>query len=132
MGYGAHFDEGLMGQPPLRADLSYTLFLSAPEEYEGGELVLIDTEGEHPYKLRAGSLVLYPATFLHRVETVRLGSRFVAAGWIQSVCRSAGQREILLDLYRLMSSELEQRGKSAMFDVLSKTRANLLRLFAET
>ena len=131
MAYGAHVDEGLMGQPPVRADLSYTLFLSAPEEYEGGELVLMDAPGERRFKLPAGALLVYPSTSLHRVETVRTGTRTVVVGWIQSVCRLDEQREILFDLHRLMCGEFEARGKSEAFDVLAKTRANLLRLFAE-
>jgi len=131
MAYGAHVDEGLMGQPPVRADLSYTLFISAPEEYEGGELVLMDTPGERRFKLPAGAVVVYPSTYLHRVEAVRSGSRTVVVGWIQSVCRLDEQRQILFDLHRLMCTEFEVRGKSEVFDVLAKTRANLLRLFAE-
>lgn len=131
MGYGPHVDDALMGQPMVRADLSYTLFLRDPETYEGGELVLEDTQGEQAYKLAAGGLLLYPSTYLHRVEAVRSGIRFVAAGWIQSVCREAAHRETLFDLHRLMTAEFERCGKSAEFDLLAKTRSNLLRLFAD-
>lgn len=131
MGYGPHIDDALMGHPMTRADLSYTLFLSAPDEYSGGELVLEDTEGERAYKLPSGSLVLYPSTYLHRVGTVGKGTRLVAVGWIQSVCRSAAHREIQFDLHRLLTAEFERSGKSASFDLLTKTRSNLLRLFAE-
>jgi PKHD-type hydroxylase len=131
MGYGPHVDDALMGQPMVRADLSYTLFLSDPDTYEGGELVLEDTQGEQAYKLPAGCFLLYPSTYLHRVDVVRAGSRLVAAGWIQSLCRDAAHREILFDLHRLMTTEFERRGKSVEFDLLSKTRSNLLRLFAD-
>lgn len=131
MRYGPHVDDALMGQPATRVDLSYTLFLSDPQSYEGGELVFDDPQGEHSYKLAAGSLVLYPSTFLHRVETVRSGTRLVAVGWMQSVCRSAAVREMLFDLHRLMTVEFERRGKSAEFDLLAKTRSNLLRRCAE-
>jgi PKHD-type hydroxylase len=131
MGYGLHVDDAIMGTPPTRADMSYTLFLSAPTEYEGGELVIEDALGEHSFKLDAGSLVLYPATHLHRVATVRSGLRLVAAGWVQSLCRSVTHREILFDLQRAMRAEFDQRGKTAQFDLLSKSYSNLLRLFAE-
>jgi PKHD-type hydroxylase len=131
MGYGPHVDDAIMGTPPARADLSYTLFLAAPTEYEGGELVIEDTLGEHTFKLDAGALVLYPATHVHRVETVRSGLRLVAAGWVQSMCRTASHREILFDLQRAMRDEFDQRGKTAQFDLLSKSYSNLLRLFAE-
>jgi PKHD-type hydroxylase len=131
MGYGAHVDDAIMGTPPIRADISYTLFLSGPDEYAGGELVLEDTQGEHSYKLARGAMVLYPATFLHRVEKVRAGSRLVAVGWVQSLCRLAPQREILFDLQRLQRTEFERSGKSAQFDLLAKVFSNLLRLLAD-
>lgn len=84
MGYGDHVDNALMGeQTRLRSDLSFTLFLSAPDEYGGGELMIEDTQGTHAYKLDAGALVLYPSDTLHRVETVTAGVRQVAVGWVQ-------------------------------------------------
>jgi len=131
MGYGCHVDDAIAGDPPTRADLSYTLFLSAPSDYDGGELVLEDALGEHSFKLAAGSLVLYPSTYLHRVETVRTGRRLVAAGWVQSLCRAAAHREILFDLQRALREEFDVRGKTTQFDLLSKTYSNLLREFAE-
>ena len=82
-------------------------------------------------KLAAGSLVLYPSTYLHRVETVRTGRRLVAAGWVQSLCRAAAHREILFDLQRALREEFDVRGKTTQFDLLSKTYSNLLREFAE-
>jgi PKHD-type hydroxylase len=131
MAYGPHIDNALMGRPLTRADLSYTLFLSAPDDYEGGELVLEDTHGEHTFKLQAGAMVLYPATYQHRVESVQTGLRLVAVGWIQSACRSAEAREILFDLHRLLTAEFATHGKTAEFDLLTKTRSNLLRMLAE-
>lgn len=131
MGYGVHVDDALMGDPATRADVSYTLFLSGPEQYEGGELILDDTEGEHRFKLPAGAMIIYPSTYLHRVETVKEGSRLVAVGWVQSLCRHAGQREILFDIQRLQRAEFERNGKSADFDLLAKTYSNLLRLFSD-
>lgn len=131
MGYGRHVDDALMGSPLVRADLSYTIFLSALEDYDGGELVIEDSQGEQSFKLEAGSMVLYPATYLHRVETVTRGHRWVAAGWIQSVCRGPIERELLFDLHRVLEAEFDQSGKSEKYDLLSKVRSNMLRLFAE-
>ncbi len=130
MSYGSHVDDAIMGTPPMRTDLSYTLFLDAPEDCEGGELLLDDAGGEQSYKLEAGSLVLYPATSLHRVDEVTGGQRTVAVGWIQSLCPDPRHREALFDLYGLRKSSYERGGKSEEFDLLSKTYSNLLRQFS--
>lgn len=82
----------------IRTDLSATLFLSAPEEYDGGELLVEDTYGVHSVKLPAGSLVLYPSTSLHHVRPVTRGARIASFFWIQSMIRDDGQRTLLLDL----------------------------------
>jgi PKHD-type hydroxylase len=96
MSYGRHTDNALMGGASLlRSDLSFTVFLSEPETYEGGELVIEEADSERPYKLAAGSALVYPSTTLHRVETVVKGDRTVAVGWVQSLVRQAAQREIL-------------------------------------
>jgi PKHD-type hydroxylase len=130
MGYGRHVDDALMGAPPVRTDLSYTLFISEPADYEGGELVLDDAEGEHEYKLHAGALLLYPASYLHRVETVRSGSRLVVVGWIESACPDPRAREILFDLHRARRLVHAQCGRGESFDLLAKCSSNLLRLVA--
>lgn len=132
MGYGAHVDNALMGeQEKMRSDLSFTLFLSEPDSYEGGELVIEDTSGESSYKLAAGSLVLYPSTTLHRVETVTSGERLVAVGWVQSMVRDATQREMLFDLETLRRELFAGGGKSKQLDALSKCTSNLWRMWAE-
>lgn len=131
MGYGPHVDDALMGAPPLRTDLAYTLFLSAPAEYEGGALVVESPMGAHDFKLAAGSLVLYPATSVHRVETVSAGLRLVAAGWVQSCVRDAARRELLFDLQRARQLVFAQSGKSPAFDLMSKTSGNLLRMWSD-
>jgi PKHD-type hydroxylase len=95
-GYGAHVDDALMGE--LRSDVSFTLFLSAPEDYDGGALVIDATAGEQSFKLAAGSLLLYPSTALHRVDAVTRGTRFAAVGWAQSLVRDPARRELLFDL----------------------------------
>ena len=82
----------------VRTDLSATLFLAEPDEYDGGELVVEDTYGQHRVKLPAGHLVLYPATSLHLVEPVTRGARIASFFWIQSMIRDDGQRTLLFDL----------------------------------
>jgi PKHD-type hydroxylase len=82
----------------VRTDISATLFLSQPDEYDGGELIVEDTFGTHSVKLPAGDLVLYPASSLHRVQSVTRGARVASFFWIQSMIRDDGQRTILFDL----------------------------------
>ncbi|WP_412546681.1 Fe2+-dependent dioxygenase [Maricaulis sp. MIT060901] len=129
MEYGTHVDDALMGG--RRTDLSFTLFLSAPDSYEGGELVIEDMGGESAIKLGPGDAVIYPTGALHRVATVTGGERLAVVGWIRSLVRRADQREILFDLELTSRAIYEKDGKSAIFDTLSKTRSNLLRMWAE-
>jgi PKHD-type hydroxylase len=129
MSYGTHVDDALMGG--LRTDLAFTLFLSEPDSYAGGELVIEAPVGEEPFKLAAGSLLLYPATTLHRVEPVTSGHRLAAVGWVRSHLRDAGKRELLFDLDTARRVLFERHGKTAEFDLLSKCSANLLRMWAE-
>jgi PKHD-type hydroxylase len=125
MRYGSHMDEALIdGQ---RTDISFTLFLSAQESYQGGELVLEDSSGERSWKLDAGDLLLYPSTYLHRVNEVTDGERLVVVGWITSRVRDSHQRELLFDLELAMREEFGTRGKTAQYDRLSRVRNNLLR-----
>ena len=127
--YGLHVDDALMGG--LRTDLSFTLFLAPPETYDGGALVIEDAFETRAVKLAAGDAILYPATTLHRVEPVSRGERLAVVGWVQSAIRSAEQREILFDLDQAIETLFAAEGKSAVFDVLAKTRSNLLRMWAE-
>jgi len=129
MGYGRHVDDAIMGSPAMRTDLSFTLFISEPSEYEGGELVLEMPEGDHTYKLEAGSVVIYPSTMLHRVDPVLSGVRTVVVGWIQSLVADPRLREALFDLYRVRRTLFERDGKSDALDLLNKTHSNLLRAF---
>lgn len=130
MSYGAHVDDALMGG--MRSDVSFTLFLSKPQDYEGGALVVDTAAGEERFKLEAGSLVLYPATTLHRVEEVTAGTRLAAAGWVESHIRDAEKRALLFDLDTARHALFRDHGKTEVFDLLSKCAANLLRLWAET
>jgi len=100
--FGNHVDNAIRQIPgtPLRirTDLSATLFLSAPDEYDGGELIVEDTYGVHNVKLPAGDMVLYPSTSLHRVQPVTRGSRLASFFWIQSLVRDDAARTVLFDL----------------------------------
>lgn len=132
MAYGRHTDNALMGgSNHWRSDVSFTLFLNAPEDYSGGELVMEGADEEQAYKLAAGAAIVYPSTTLHRVEPVTAGTRLVAVGWVQSLVRSPAQREILFDLETVQRSLYAQQGKTDEFDLLSKSLANLLRSWAE-
>ncbi|MEA5451493.1 Fe2+-dependent dioxygenase [Leptolyngbya sp. CCNP1308] len=131
MSYGRHTDNALMGGANFyRSDLSFTVFLSGPEEYDGGELVIEGADSEQPYKLAAGSAIVYPSTTLHRVEPVVRGDRTVVVGWVQSLVRDAAHREILFDLETVKRTLFAQTGKTPEFDLLTKTTANLLRQWA--
>lgn len=100
--FGNHVDNAIRqvkGTPHrVRTDLSATLFLAGPDEYEGGELIVEDTYGVHTVKLPAGHLVLYPSTSLHNVRPVTRGARIASFFWIQSMVRDDGQRTLLFDL----------------------------------
>lgn len=127
--YGLHVDDALMGG--LRTDISFTVFLSDPDSYDGGALILEDSLEARAVKLAAGSVFLYPSTTLHRVEPVTRGERLAVVGWVQSRIRQADQREILFDLDKSIAELHATTGKSALFDTLCKTRSNLLRMWAE-
>lgn len=127
--YGMHVDDALMSG--LRTDLSYTLFLSDPETYEGGALIVADTAEERAFKLGAGSVILYPSTTLHRVEPVSAGTRLAVVGWVQSWVKSIEEREILFDLDRAIGSLGTDEVTRPLRDLLVKTRSNLIRKFAD-
>lgn len=127
--YGAHVDDALMGG--VRSDVSFTLFLSDPASYDGGELVIDSTAGEDAFKLAPGSVITYPATTLHRVAPVTRGERLVAAGWVRSFIRDAGRRELLFDLESARRRIFDREGKTAESDLLAKCATNLLRQWCE-
>lgn len=134
-GYGRHIDNALMGRGAsrLRTDISFTLFLSNPGDYEGGDLVVDQAGSEQSFKLVAGDLLLYPATTLHRVNPVTSGERLVCIGWIESFVRDLGQRELLFDLENLRT-ELRRKLPldGAELLTLDKTIANLMRRWCDT
>lgn len=129
MNYGRHTDNAFMGG--YRTDLSFTLFLSDPDSYEGGELVVEGLDSEQAYKLPAGSMMVYPAGSLHRVEPVTEGVRWAAIGWLQSQIRDNQKREILFELDTARRSLFEKNGKTDEFDLVTKSLNNLVRLWAE-
>jgi PKHD-type hydroxylase len=132
-GFASHIDNAVRyeGGQPLRTDLSATLFLSPPEDYDGGELVIEEPTGQQRVKWPAGDLVLYPATRLHRVEPVTRGTRVASFFWIQSLVRSAEQRRVLLDLdLAIQQLERDHSGHPALV-ALAGVYHNLLRLWTE-
>src|SRR5262245_27545208 len=102
MTFGQHVDNAIRGylntSLNIRTDVSATLFISAPEDYDGGELVVNDTYGQHAAKLPAGDMVVYPGTSLHHVTPITRGSRIASFFWIQSMIRDVTQRSLLFDL----------------------------------
>jgi PKHD-type hydroxylase len=129
MRYGSHVDDALMQD--MRTDVSFTLFLSEPASYDGGELVIESASGEDAVKLEAGSLVAYPSTALHRVAEVTRGVRLAAVGWARSYIRDGARRELLFDLDTARRQMFAQHGKSADYDLVSKSLANLMRMWVD-
>ena len=129
MHYGSHVDDALM--QGMRTDVSFTLFLSEPDSYDGGELVIESASGEDTVKLAAGSLVAYPSTTLHHVAAVTRGTRFAAVGWARSLIRDGARREMLFDLDTARRQIFAKDGKTAEYDLVSKSLANLLRMWVE-
>jgi PKHD-type hydroxylase len=129
MQYGVHVDDAIMGG--MRTDIAFTLFLDPPDTYDGGELVIESAADDSAIKLPAGSMIVYPATTLHRVAMVTRGQRHVIAGWARSLVRDAAQRELLFDLDTARRTLFARDGKTAEFDLISKSLANLLRMWAD-
>lgn len=133
--YGFHVDGAVMavaGGEQLRSDVSCTLFLAAPEDYDGGELVIHDTYGEHEVKLPAGDLVVYPSSSLHQVQPVTRGARIAAFFWVQSLVRDDGQRRLLFELDHSIQSLTRSGADPAAVLQLSGIYHNLLRRWAQT
>lgn len=133
--YGPHVDNAIMGSDTtkLRTDIAFTLFLSAPDEYEGGELVIHSAGMMSEVKAKAGEIVLYPATSIHEVRPVTQGERIVCVGWIESLIPDAAQRELLFDLENLRVSLRQKLDPNSLeLLTLDKNIANLLRMWSKT
>lgn len=131
MTYGWHVDEALFpSTPPIRSDLSCTIFLNPPGDYDGGELVMQLGAQELAYKLEPGQAILYPSTTIHQVAPVTRGVRIAAITWLQSWIADAQQRELLIQLE-------EARARAGVADprltvLLASLRSNLFRMWADT
>ncbi len=125
MKYGRHIDNAYMSSG--RADLSFTVFLSSKDSYDGGSLLIENLNSEEKFKLNAGEIIIYPSTYLHSVEEVINGERLVFIGWIESYVKSIEEREYLFDLDAAARSLLAKYGRSNEVDLIFKSYANLLR-----
>ena len=137
--YGNHIDNAVRLKPTeqggteyVRTDVSCTVFLNDPDEYDGGELTVSDTYGTRGVKLPAGHAVLYPGTSLHQVTPVTRGNRLACFLWVQSMVRSDEQRRLLFDLDMNLLSLRQQLGETTETTHLTGTYHNLLRMWAET
>lgn len=134
--YGAHVDGAVLhsraDQQWVRTDISCTLFLAEPHEYEGGELTIQDTYGTQQVKFAAGDMVIYPGTSIHQVKPVTRGVRLASFFWIESMVRSDEQRRLLYELDMNLLSLRQQHGETAETTALTGVYHNLLRQWAST
>lgn len=134
--YGFHTDNAMRvlpgGSGYVRADISATLFLSEPEEYDGGELIIEDTFGSHGVKLKAGSLVVYPSSSIHQVSPVTRGERVACFMFIQSMVRDPGQRRLLFDMDMALLKLRQEIGEADPVVRLTGVYHNLLRRWADS
>lgn len=134
--YGNHVDNAIFPIPgtplKLRTDVSTTIFFSDPDEYDGGDLVIEDTYGEHRVKLAAGDMVLYPSTSLHRVEPVTRGTRYASFFFTQSLVREDQQRRLLFELDKGIQMLTGDHPEHDSIDAFTAVYHNLLRRWADT
>lgn len=133
MSYGDHVDDPVMGPPggQYRSDISTTVFLNAPEDYQGGELVIRTAYGEEQLKCAAGDAVIYPSSSLHHINEVSAGERLVAVTWTQSMLRDPQQRELLYQLYQARESLLQSQPDSQAATQVDHAYVNLVRMWSE-
>jgi len=136
MGFGLHVDGSVRLHPhngrKLRTDVSATLFLAEPDEYDGGELQIADTYGTHNVKLAAGDMVVYPSTSLHQVTTVTRGTRLACFLWVQSLVKDDGQRSLLFDMDTSIQTLNRTQADETARRSLVGCYHNLLRQWSET
>ncbi|MEM7194479.1 MAG: Fe2+-dependent dioxygenase [Pseudomonadota bacterium] len=132
MEYGYHVDNAVMNQPhSMRTDISCTVFLNNPDDYEGGELSVITPYGQQQAKLQAGDAIVYNANLVHRVQPVTKGERLVAVTWIQSFIKDPDKREVLIDLRQMQNALHKHAPDDATTDLAYKTYQNLYRMWAD-
>ena len=129
MSYGRHIDNPYMSSG--RADLSFTVFLSEKNQYEGGELLIENLTSENKFKLNRGEIIIYPSIYLHSVKEVLNGERIVCVGWIESYVKSIEEREFLFDLDAGARGLLAKHGRSDELDLIFKSYSNLLRIMGD-
>ncbi len=129
--YGWHIDSPIMGEPQIRTDLAMTIFLSDPDSYEGGELILQADAGALTFKPAKGDAVLYPCQYVHCVNSVTKGRRLAAVTWIQSNVKSPEQRQILFHLNQIHASLHSQAPNAPETTLLLQTHSNLFRMWAD-
>ncbi len=133
MSYGDHIDDPIMGSQGqrYRSDISITVFLNSPSDYDGGELVINDQFGQQQVKLNAGDAVIYPSSSIHHVNKVTAGERLVAVTWVQSMVRSPEQRALLYELGLSRDQLLLKDPSSEITARINNSYANLLRMWAD-
>ncbi|MEE8380129.1 MAG: Fe2+-dependent dioxygenase [Gammaproteobacteria bacterium] len=131
--YGDHVDDPIMGSglEKFRTDVSITVFLNDPDDYDGGELIISTTYGEKAVKLPAGSAVLYPSASVHRVTEITRGERLAAIVWIQSMVRDPGQRELLYQLDQARNQLLVYKPDAPETKQVDRSYVNLIRMWSD-
>lgn len=133
MHYGDHVDDPIMGQGAelYRSDLSVTIFLNSPDDYDGGELVIQTSFGEQQAKLPAGDAIIYPSSSLHHVAEVTRGERLVAVSWIQSLVKDAEKRALLHEMNLARETLLQEQPDARVTAQVNHTYINLVRRWSE-
>jgi len=133
MSYGDHVDDPVMGPPggQYRSDISTTVFLNGPDDYEGGELVIRTSYGEQSLKPAAGDAVIYPSSSLHHINEITSGERLVAVTWTQSMLRDPAKRELAFQLYQARESLLASQPDSEAATQVDHAYVNLMRMWSE-
>lgn len=132
MSYGQHVDDPIMGQGSelYRSDISITIFLNSPEDYDGGELVIQTSFGEQQVKLPAGDAIIYPSSSIHRVAEVSRGERLVAVSWIQSAVKEADKRALLHEMNLARETLLQEQPDSDATHRVNQAYINLVRMWS--